>query len=87
MYVRIMYKNIMVTFGSCGSVVGIATGYWLDNRRIWVWSSPVNGKEFSLFPIIQIGSEAHPASYMMGTDDCFCREQSIGGVKLTTHLH
>jgi hypothetical protein len=39
------------------------TGYILDDRR----SSSGRGKVFSLFNIIQTGSEVQAASYSMGT--------------------
>jgi hypothetical protein len=62
--------------GSRDSVVGIATGYGLDNRGVWVWV-PV-GQEFSLLHVIQTGSEAHPASYQMGTGGSFPWEKRPG---------
>jgi hypothetical protein len=40
------------------SVVGIATGYGLDNRGVAV---PV-GQEFSLLHVVQTGSGVHPTS-------------------------
>jgi hypothetical protein len=47
--------------------VGIATGYWLDDRG----SSLDRYKVLSLFQVIQTGSGAHPASYPMGTGGSF----------------
>jgi hypothetical protein len=50
---------------SRGSVIGIATGYGLDDPRIGVRVSV--GKEFSHLQIIQTGHKARPASYPIGT--------------------
>jgi hypothetical protein len=36
---------------------------------------------------LQTSSEAHPASYPMGTGGPFLRVKRSRGVKLTTHLH
>jgi hypothetical protein len=43
------------------SVVGIATGYGLDDRGFELESGW--DQEFSLLHVVQIGSGAHPASY------------------------
>jgi hypothetical protein len=53
---------------SRNSSVGIATGYRLDDRMIWVRFSPMTGN-FSLRHHVQTGSGAHSASYPMGTGD------------------
>jgi hypothetical protein len=45
------------------SVVGIATGYGLDDRGIGV--RVVVGQEFSLLYVVQTGSGIHPTSYPM----------------------
>jgi hypothetical protein len=42
----------------------------LDDREIEV-RSPTGTEEFSSSPCVQIGSEAHPASYPMGTGGPF----------------
>jgi hypothetical protein len=47
------------------SVIGIATGYRLDNQGFRV-RVPVE-QEFSLLQIVQTGSGVHPTSYPMGT--------------------
>jgi hypothetical protein len=47
-------------------VIGIATGYGLDDRRIGV-RVPRWGQEFSLLHVVQTGSVVHPTSYSMGT--------------------
>jgi hypothetical protein len=44
------------------SVVGIATGYWLDDREVGV-RAPV-GSIISLLHIAQTGSGAHPSSHL-----------------------
>jgi hypothetical protein len=40
--------------------VGVATGYGLDGRGVGI-------RDFSSLHSVQTGSEAHPASYLMGT--------------------
>jgi hypothetical protein len=50
--------------GSRDSVVGIATGYGLDDGGIGV---RVPAQEFSLLNVVQTGFGTHPASYPMGT--------------------
>jgi hypothetical protein len=44
--------------------------YGLDDRAIEV-RSPTGVEDFSSSPCVQIGSEAHPASYLMGTGSSF----------------
>jgi hypothetical protein len=51
--------------GSRDSVVGMATGYGLDDGGVGV-QVPVGTKMFFL-RVDQIGSGAHPASYPIGT--------------------
>jgi len=61
-----------------GSVVGIATGYGLEDPGIesrW-------GGRFSA--LVQTGPGAHPASYTMSTGS-FPRVKSRRGVTLTPH--
>jgi hypothetical protein len=53
--------------GSSGSIV---SDYGLDDREIEV-RSPTGAEDFSSSPYVQTGSEAHPASYPMGTGDPF----------------
>jgi hypothetical protein len=48
------------------SLVGIATGYGLDERGGGS-SSPGRVKKSSLLHIVQTGSGVHPTSYKMGT--------------------
>jgi hypothetical protein len=50
---------------SRGNVVGIATGYGLDDCGVGV-RVPV-GQDFSLFLIVQTGSGVQPTSYPMAT--------------------
>jgi hypothetical protein len=50
------------------SVVGIVTGYGLDDRGIGV-RVPVGSRFFSLFRVVQTGSGVHSA-YPMGTSGC-----------------
>jgi hypothetical protein len=60
-----------------GSIVGIATGYGLDNPGIESWW----GRDFLH---VQTGPGAHPASCTMGTRS-FLRVKSGWGVTLTLH--
>jgi hypothetical protein len=54
---------------SLDSVVGIATGYELDDRGVGVLV-PAGSRIFTS-PIVQTGSGVHPTSYPMGTGDSF----------------
>jgi hypothetical protein len=65
------------------SSVGIATGYRLDGRG----SIPGGAENFSLLYNVQTGSEAHPASYPLGTGTVSKGVKRPGGVKLINHLH
>jgi hypothetical protein len=47
----------------------------------------VGAGNFSLHHRVQTGSEAHPASYPVGTRGYFPGGKAAGGVKLTTYLH
>jgi len=47
---------------------------------------PKAGRDYSLLRIIQTSSGAHPAPYLMGTDDIY-RGRSTRVVKMTTDLH
>jgi hypothetical protein len=67
------------------NLVGIATGYGLDDVGGGGSSSPFRVKKFSLLHIVQTGSEVHPSSYPLGIGGSF-RGESGRGVKLTTHL-
>jgi hypothetical protein len=63
-------------------------------RINWLWSGhrgivfrfPKGGRDYSLLRIIQTSSGAHPASYLMGTDDIY-RGQSTRVVKMTPDCH
>jgi hypothetical protein len=61
---------------SWDSVVGIATGYGLDDRGVGV-RVPVRSR-ISLLHVIQTGSGAHPASYPMGTGGSVPRAKATG---------
>jgi hypothetical protein len=52
------------------SSVGIALGYWLDDRMIGI-RIPAGAGSFSLRHRVQVGCGAHPASYPMDTGGCF----------------
>jgi hypothetical protein len=58
------------------SAVGMATGYGLDGRGAGV-GVPV-GVRFSSLHVVQTGSEAHPASYSMGTGGSFPGRKAAG---------
>jgi hypothetical protein len=58
------------------SVVGIATGYGLDDRGFGV-RVPV-AQEFFPLKVVQTGSGVHPASYAMGTGGSFSEGKADG---------
>jgi hypothetical protein len=58
------------------SVVGLATGYGLDDRGVGV-RVPVVVRIFSS-PSRQTGSGVHPASYRMGTGGSFPGSKAAG---------
>jgi len=70
-------NNKYYTFRGPGSVVGIATGYGLDGPE----SNP-GGDE--IFPPVQTGPGAHPASSKMGTGS-FPKEKCGRVVQMTTN--
>jgi len=57
--------------------VGIALGYWLDDRGSRV-RFPTWAGNFSLHHRVQNGSAAHPASYPVGTRDSFPGGKAAG---------
>jgi hypothetical protein len=69
--------------GSWGSKVCIVSDYRLDNRG----SILAEANDFSFFLCAQTSSEAHPASYEMGTESPFPGGRGVRGrgVALTTH--
>jgi hypothetical protein len=56
------------------SVIVIATDYGLDPRGL----IPDKGKICSLCTLVQTGSEAHSASYLMRTGGCFRGGKATG---------
>jgi hypothetical protein len=61
--------------GSRGSVVGIATGYGLEDRG-GRSSSPGRVKNF--LHVVQTGSGVHPTSYLVGTGGSFPGGKAAG---------
>jgi hypothetical protein len=59
------------------SSVGIALGYWLDDRGSRV-RFPAGAGNFSFHHRVQNGSEAHPASCPMGTRGSFPGRKAAG---------
>jgi hypothetical protein len=58
------------------SALGIATTTgWTDE-----------GTNLSFLHVVQTGSGAYPASYLMGAGGSFPGSKAAGGVKLTTHV-
>jgi hypothetical protein len=53
---------------SRNSLVGIATGYGLDDRGVRV-RVPLS-QEYCLLHVAQTGTGVHPASYPLGTGGC-----------------
>jgi hypothetical protein len=68
--------NSIFPLWSRDSSVGIATGYGLDDGWVGVLV-PVGPKIFSS-PLVQTGSQAHPASYPMGTGGSFPGGKAVG---------
>jgi hypothetical protein len=62
---------------SLDSSVGMALGYGLDDRSPRV-RLPAGAGNFSLHHRVQNGSEAHPASYPMGTRGSFPGGKAAG---------
>jgi hypothetical protein len=58
---------VKISYLLCGSIV---SDYGLDDRAIEV-RSPKGAEDSSSNPCVQTGSEAHPASYPMGTGGSF----------------
>jgi hypothetical protein len=67
---------LLYMFVGWDCVVGIATGYGLDDRGVRV-RVPVGSRTF-LLHVVQTGSEAHPASYPMGTGGSFPCDKGAG---------
>jgi hypothetical protein len=59
------------------SSVGIALGYWLDDRGCRV-RFPAGARNFSLHHRVQNGPEAHPDSYPMGNRGSFPGGKAAG---------
>jgi hypothetical protein len=61
---------LLIPIRSRDSVVGVATGYGMDDRgvgiRVWIES-----RIFFLVHVVQTGFEAQPTSYTMGTGGSF----------------
>jgi hypothetical protein len=62
---------------SCDSSVGIALGYWLDDRGSRV-RFPAGVRNSSLHHRVQNGSGTHPASYPMDTRGTFPGDKAAG---------
>jgi hypothetical protein len=71
-------NGINVLSESRGSSGSIVSDYGLDDWVIEV-RSPAGAEDFSSSPCIQTSSEAHPASYPMGTGDPFPRGKTRPG--------
>jgi len=53
-----------IVWGMSQDSVSIVTTLWAGRSEVQI---PSGAKDFSLFPIIHIVSEAHPSSYVMDT--------------------
>jgi hypothetical protein len=69
-----------------GSSVSVVSDYRLEDWAVGV-SSPEEAMDFSSSLCVQTSSEAHAASYPMGTGGPFRGVKRGRGVTLTTHLH
>jgi hypothetical protein len=70
LFMKHFIKECLSYVGAGVSSVSIVSDYGLDDRAIGV-RSPAGTKDFSSNLCVQTGSEAHPASCTMGTDDLF----------------
>jgi hypothetical protein len=61
----------------CGNQVRKALGYGLDDRGSMA-QFPAGAGNFSLHHSVQNGSDAHPASYPMGTRGSFPVDEEAG---------
>jgi hypothetical protein len=64
-------------FYGYNSSVGIALGYVLDDQGSRV-RFPAGAGNFSLHRLVQTGTGAHPASYLMGTGGSFPGGKAAG---------
>jgi hypothetical protein len=81
-----IFTDTYMLLGQRGSSGSIVSDYGLDDRAIEVRSP--TGADFSFSSCFQTGSEAHPASYPMGSGGPFPGGKARGrGVTLTTHPH
>jgi hypothetical protein len=71
----IVIWNNMATGTELGCSVSIVSDYGLDNQG----SIPTEAEDFSSNLWVQTGSEAHPASYTMGTRGSFPRGKAWPG--------
>jgi hypothetical protein len=76
----------LYTYLETSSSVSIAFDYTLDDRAIGV-RSPAEERDFSSILCVQTSSEAHSASYPMGTGVLSEELKHGRGVTLTTHPH
>jgi hypothetical protein len=70
LFFKISFNIILPSAMSRGSSGSIVSDYGLDDRVIEV-RSPTGAENFSSIPCVRTGSEAHPASYPMGTGGHF----------------
>jgi hypothetical protein len=68
--VQRVFMLLQLFYESRGSSGSIVSDYGLGDRVIEV-RSPTRVEDFSSSPCVQTGSEAHPASYPMGTGGPF----------------
>jgi hypothetical protein len=72
-----LFNDALQTTKSRDSSIGIALGYGLDDRGSRI-PFPARAGNFSLHHRGQNGSEAHPASYPMGTKGSFPGDKAAG---------
>jgi hypothetical protein len=85
-YIDLCVKSCMITkLGSRDSAVDIKTSYGLDDRNVGVRVT-LGAIIFSL-NVVQIDSEAHSASYTMGTEGSFLdgRSRKYGSIHPLPH--
>jgi hypothetical protein len=75
LYIGTEFLNLHDT-GSQDSLVGIATGYGLEDGGVGV-RVPVR-QEFAFLHVVQTGSVVHPTSYTIGTGGSFLMGKAAG---------
>jgi hypothetical protein len=72
-----LFIYVFIYLKSRDSIVGIATGYELDDQEVGV-RVPVGTRIFIFLHVVQTGSGVHPTTYPMGTVGSFPGGKAAG---------